>query len=147
MKKFIIASYLFFCGYNLYAQDQNIEAAIKSLEQTEVQAVLAKDTVALKKIWDNNYIVNNPDNKIILAKLNSVDRPVLQKQKVSFAREVEQVLINGDVAISMGNETVVPISDDVTKPGQTIKRRYTNIWMKKDGSWKLVARHANVICQ
>jgi ketosteroid isomerase-like protein len=29
---------------------------------------------------------------------------------------------------------------------QTVKRRYTNIWMKKDGNWKLVARHANVIC-
>ena len=146
MKKFIITSCLFFYGYCLFAQDQNIEAEIKGLEQTEVQAVLRKDTVTLKKIWDKDYIVNNPDNKIVLAKLNPVDRPVLQKPRASFTREVEQILINGDIVISMGSETIVPMGD-IPQSGQTVKRRYTNIWMKKDGSWKLVARHANVICQ
>ena len=146
MKKFIITGCLFFYGYYLCAQDQDIETTIRGLEQTEVQAVLNKDTVALKKLWDKNYIVNNPENKIVLAKPNPVDRPVLQKARTSFTREVEKILINADIAISMGSETVTP-SGDVPKPGQTIKRRYTNIWMKKDGSWKLVARHANEICQ
>ncbi|HSX84098.1 MAG TPA: hypothetical protein VLE50_01770 [Cellvibrio sp.] len=28
----------------------------------------------------------------------------------------------------------------------TIHRRYTNIWMKRDGQWLPTARHANVIC-
>ncbi len=146
MKKFIIISCLCFCGYNLFAQDKTIETEIKNLEQNEVQAVLNKDTITLKKLWDKDYVVNNPENKIVLAKLNSVDRPVLQKQRTSFTREVEKIIINGDIAISMGKETVVSI-EDASKSGQTIERRYTNIWMKKDGSWKLVARHANKICQ
>jgi ketosteroid isomerase-like protein len=147
MKKMIITSCLCFCGYFLFAQDKAaIEAEIRSLEQNEVQAVLNKDTVTLKKLWDKDYVVNNPENKIILAKTNSVDRPVLQKQKTSFTREVEKIIINGDVAISMGREVVVSM-DDTPKVEQTVERRYTNIWMKKDDSWKLIARHANKICQ
>ncbi len=145
MKKAITTFFLFFYGYCLCAQDLNIENEIRSLEQTEVQAVLNKDTATLKKLWDKDYIVNNPENRIVLAKANPVDRPVLQNQRVSFTREVEKILINGDIAISMGNETVIP-AGDVPNSEQIVKRRYTNIWMKKDGLWKLVARHANKLC-
>lgn len=146
MKTIIIVCCLTFCGSNLSAQEKTIETEIKSLEQNEVQATLNKDTVTLKKLWDKDYIVNNPQNKIILANPNSVDRPVLHQPRVSFTREVEKILVNDDIAISMGNETVKSFE----KSSQTesiIKRRYTNIWMKKDGIWKLVARHANKICQ
>jgi len=145
MKKIILIVSLFFYANYLFAQNENIEAEIKNLEQAEVKALQDKDTNTIKKIWDKDYIVNNPENKIVLAKPNPLDRPVIQKTKVSFTREVEKVLVNGDIAISMGNETVVPA--DGSTQGQTIKRRYTNIWMKKDGAWKLVARHANIICQ
>jgi len=146
MKKFLITSCLFCFGYCLFAQDQNIETTIKKLEQAEVQAVLTKDTVSLKRLWDKDYIVNNPENKIIVATPNPVDPPVMQKVRLSFTRDVEKILINGDIAISMGSELVVAVGDGQT-PGQTIKRRYTNIWMNKNGSWKLIARHANIICR
>lgn len=146
MKNLILTSCLFLSGYCLFAQDKAIETEIRSLEQTEAQAILSKDTITLKKLWDKDYIVNNPENKIVLAKPNPVDRPVLQQQRTSFTREVEKILINGDIVISMGKEIVVSMTDP-SKPGQTVERRYTNIWMKKDGSWKLVARHANKICQ
>jgi ketosteroid isomerase-like protein len=26
-----------------------------------------------------------------------------------------------------------------------VERRYTNIWRKKEATWRLIARHANVI--
>jgi len=146
MKKFIVTGCLFFCSHYLFAQNSTIETQIKNLEQNEVQAVLNKDTITLKKLWDKDYVVNNPENKIVLAKPNPIDRPVLQNQKTSFTRVVEKIIINGDVAISMGKETVVSM-DDASKPEKTVERRYTNIWMKKDGSWKLIARHANKICQ
>lgn len=146
MKKFIVTVYLFFCCHYLFAQNSAIETQIRNLEQNEVQAVLDKDTTTLKKLWDKDYVVNNPDNKIVLAKPNPIDRPVLQNQRTIFTRVVEKIIIHADVAISMGKETVVSM-DDASKSEKTIERRYTNIWMKKDGSWKLIARHANKICQ
>jgi hypothetical protein len=29
--------------------------------------------------------------------------------------------------------------------GQTVERRFTNIWKNEAGTWRLFARHANVI--
>lgn len=130
----------------LYAQDKNVENEIKNLEQSEVKAVLEKDSVMLLKLWDKDYVVNSPDNVVVFPGKSTLDRPVLKRPKVSFTREVEQVIIKGDVVFSMGNETVIPLGDD-RLTGQTVKRRYTNIWMKREGTWKLVARHASVICQ
>lgn len=146
MKKVAITISLFFCVCHLFAQHGNTEEEIKKLEQMEVRAVLTKDTVMLKKLWDKDYVVNNPDNKVVLANANPLDRPVLTKARTSFTREVEHITVRGDIVFSMGNETVVP-AGDLPKLGQTVKRRYTNIWMKVNGDWKLVARHANVICQ
>jgi ketosteroid isomerase-like protein len=146
MRKILVALPLFLFACFLSAQSQDIEKEIRRLEETEVKAVLAKDTNTLKKLWGKDYVVNNPANKIVLANANPVDRPVLNRPRTSFTREVEHVTINGNIAISMGNETVVPAGDE-PQAAQTVKRRYTNIWMKIDGSWKLVARHANQICQ
>lgn len=123
---------------------EDVEREIRRLEQMEVQAVLTRDRATLENLWDAQYVVNNPDNQIVLAKPDPVDRPVMQKPRTSFTREVEHLTIRGDVVISMGNETVVP-AGDLPRSGETVKRRYTNIWMRVDGGWKLIARHANEI--
>jgi hypothetical protein len=44
----------------------------------------------------------------------------------------------------MGAETVRPIGK-APLAGQTVKRRFTNIWSREGGTWRLIARHANVI--
>ena len=54
----------------------------------------------------------------------------------------------GDWVIIMGLETVNPISDAPSAglvAGQVVKRRFTNIGKKEAGTWRLFARHANVI--
>ena len=116
------------------------------MDQIEVKVVLQEDAAILRRLWDKQYVVNSPDNVVVFPGKTALDRPVLKRSKISLTREVEQIIVKGGVVFSMGNETVIPLSDDDI-PGQTVKRRYTNIWMKEDGTWKLVARHANVICQ
>jgi len=145
MKYLLIIAVQILCSANLFAQNKVVEDEIKRLEQLEVQAVLAKDTATLAKLWDKDYVVNSPDNTINLAKADPTDRPVLKKPRTAFTREMEHITIRDNIAIAMGNETITPAGDQ-PKSGQIVKRRYTNIWMKVDGNWKLVARHANVIC-
>ncbi|MBC7934536.1 MAG: nuclear transport factor 2 family protein [Rhizobacter sp.] len=146
MKTIAITLALVFYVTCLHAQNPDIEAEIRKLEQIEVQAVLSRDTTALLKLWDKNFIVNSPENRIVLAGKTPVDRPVLTKPRTSFTRQVEKITIRGTFAFSMGSETVVPAGDQPNS-GQIVKRRYTNIWEKQDDGWKLVARHANLICQ
>jgi ketosteroid isomerase-like protein len=140
MKNLILTVFIALCVLPLFAQ--NIEEEIRKLEQEEVLAVLQKDTVMLLKLWDKDYVVNAPDNKINFAGKTTLDRPVLTRSRVSFTREVEHVIVRGNTVFSMGSETLA-----VTQGQPVVKRRYTNIWMKQNDVWKLMARHANVICQ
>jgi hypothetical protein len=147
MKKSIfLLSFLFLTGY-ISAQNGETETIIRGLEQQEVQAVLAKDTAVLLTLWDKNYTVNAPDNKINFPGTSTLDRPVLQRERSGFTRETEFVMIKGNMAICMGSETVVVPGGDPTNAQQMVKRRYTNIWELQQGKWKLAARHANVICK
>ena len=103
--------------------------------------MLAHDAAALERLWDKAYVVHNPQGRIVPASGSVMDRPVLQSARASFTRDVESIVANGDVVFSMGSETVTD-----SKASEVIKRRYTNTWMRKDGAWKMVARHANQIC-
>lgn len=122
-----------------------IEKEIRILEAREVQAVLDHDVATLELLWDGGFVVNNPEGRVVMSDSNVMNRPVMQTRRSTFTREIESIAIRGDVAISMGSETVVPYIDQVTA-GDEIRRRYTNVWMLRDGSWKLIARHANRIC-
>jgi len=123
---------------------QDVETEIRRLEQLEVEAVLAKDVATLETLWDPQFVVHNPEHQIVRATANPADRPVMQAARTAFTRDVEHVTIRPDVVISMGSETVVP-AGDLPQSGETVRRRYTNIWMKVGDSWKLIARHANVV--
>jgi ketosteroid isomerase-like protein len=145
MKQLFLTISCIICVLRLVAQDKEIESEIRKLEQMEVQAILKKDSVTLLKLWDKEYVVNAPDNKINFAGKTTLDRPVLRRSRTSFTRDIEQIIVRGNTVFSMGSETVVP-TEDQSPAQQAVKRRYTNIWMKQGGSWKLMARHANVIC-
>lgn len=147
MKNLIVTLALACQFFYLHAQETSPEAEVRKLEEQERQAVLKKDTAALRKIWDRHLIVNAPSNKVVLSGEDAVARPVITEMSYSsFTREIEQILVRGDVVFCMGNEIIMPASDD-PKEGQEIKRRYTNIWMKQNGAWTLVARHASIICE
>lgn len=122
-------------------QKAAIEQEIRKLDRAHADAVLRGDLVAMDKLWTKDFIVNNPFNEI-----DKADR--IRTGAVtyaSFVREPEAVVVHGDTVIVMGRETVVPKGNSPAA-GTTINRRYTNIWMKREGKWRLVARHASVIC-
>jgi len=129
----------------LYAQGSAAEREVRQLEVTEHQAMLKRDTVALKNIWAPDFMVNTPVNKISLSSQELFDLIGAGVfNYTSFTRDIEKVMVKDNMVITMGSETVVPIGKNA-KVGKTIKRRYTNIWVKENGIWKLTARHANEI--
>ena len=145
MKKLVVTILLFVLSLRIYAQTSQVELKIRNLEAKEVKALLQQDTATLKTLWAPDYMVNAPFNKIVLGhQLDSVKAD--SRHYALFKREVEQVLVKENVAISMGNETIEFIGNN-PDAGKITKRRYTNIWLKKNGAWKLNARHANKICQ
>ena len=123
--------------------DESVEATIRRLDLAEASAVLTADFDTVEKLWAPDMIVNNPFNQVVKASSGRVRTGAVTY--ASFTRNIESIQIHDTTAIVMGNEIVVPSGKSIGA-GTTIHRRYTNIWMKRDGQWLLTARHANVIC-
>jgi len=123
-------------------RNDSVEREIRRLELAHADAVLRGDLAAMDKIWTKDFQVNNPFNGIDRADRIRTGAVTYS----SFVREIESVQIHGNTVIVMGRETVVPKGSS-PDAGKTINRRYTNIWMTRSGQWRLIARHASVICQ
>lgn len=122
------------------------EGEIRKIDQAEAEAILRNDAAAAEAFYADDVVVNNPRYTVTngkqalmaLIKTGSIHYS-------SFVREIEAIKFQGETAIVMGKETVKP-DGQAPGAGQTIQRRFTNIWMKRDGKWQLIARHANIIC-
>lgn len=125
-------------------QNDALEQEIRKLEQAQINALLRDDVAAMKRNWAKDYVVNNPFNEAVDASKGPIQAGTLTYS--SFIREIERILIHGNTVIVMGREAVVPKGTSADA-GKTINRRFTNIWMKRNGKWLLTARHASVICQ
>ena len=132
------------------AQDNSkTEAEIRRLEQTGATAILNGDTNTLKQIWAPEFLVNTPRNEV-----TGTRDSILMIQKAgmmdysTYEKVIERMQFQKDIVITMGHETLVSKKDTpAVKAGQVYKRRFTNIWMNKNGKWQLIARHASIICK
>lgn len=128
-------------------QNEALEQDIRRLEMRDAEAVLRGDFSVMEKSWAEDFTVNS-NNRVtkgrekVLRLIRTGDIGTYSM----FVREIETVMIHGDVAIVMGLETVKSTSK-AARAGQTVRRRYTNVWTKREGEWLLTARQANVICQ
>jgi hypothetical protein len=121
------------------------ESTIRSLEEQERMAVLKEDVQELERLWSEQFIVNNPQNEISADRsvvLDRVKRGLIRYSQ--FERRIESIRFNEDIAIVMGSETVVRKAD-TADAAPAVHRRYTNIWRKSGSTWRMIARHANVI--
>jgi hypothetical protein len=124
--------------------DTTVEQQIRDLDAKEAAAMLAADTAALDAIWSAGFTVNAPDNTV---KSKEQVLGAVRESRIAysgFERTVERVVVlDADCIVSMGGEVVVP-KGDRPDAGQRVPRRYSHVWKKVNGTWGLVARHANV---
>lgn len=121
------------------------EEIVRTLDDEERVAALKRDVRALDRLWSEQFIVNAPNNRVVIGKA-----AVLEEFSFggvmgfsAFERRVELIRVDGDYAFVMGSEVVRP--NGGPSAGQNIPRRFTNVWKKEAGTWRLFARHANVI--
>ena len=121
-----------------------IEQQIRQLEQQQAADLLRGDLAAMKKYWAPDCVVNHSFQSVGATQLSAA-RPDSLAYK-AFTRSIEQVLIHEQTVVVMGAETVIP-SANSADAGQTIKRRFTDVWMNTTGNWLLVARQANTVSE
>ena len=149
---FYVAAFLILCPALVWAQNskkpkETLEEKIRRLDLAEAEAILKKDFQALDELSSTDFTTNSPRNTIVKGKEEL--KELIRKGVVdyaSFIREIEAVLVYEKTVVTMGRETIV-MGENSPQKGQTIRRRYTNIWTERNGKWLLTARHANVICE
>ena len=128
-------------------QNNKLEGLIKELDQKNAYIVAHADTTGLMKLLAPEFTINRTTGTIVSGRDKTLE--LMRHGMVSydsFSVETEMVVVkNPGLAISMGNEVVVSGGNRELK-GQIVKRRFTHVWIKESGEWKLLARHSNNIC-
>lgn len=141
---FLLPVFLFLFSVNSFSQQQGDEALLRKLEDMEREAILKGDTTLLSELMSKKIVVQNPENAIVGFQ-QIMDR--IKKGKInysSFERRIDNIAFMNSIAVVMGLETLVPQAD-TKNAGKTVTRRFTNIWTKENGKWKLTARQATII--
>lgn len=126
------------------AVNDNAETTVRKLSDEEAAAFLRRDPEALARLWSDDLVVTNPLNKLV------TKHQVLEMVRsgflviTSYSRHVEYANTYGDIVILAGAEEVV-WGGRMPNAGQSEMLRFTAIWRNENGTWREVARHANIV--
>lgn len=147
MYKSAITFLFVFCAVISVGQNTTIEKEIRQLDQRNASMVAKADTTAFIDLLAPEFTINRTTGTITSGRDKTLE--LMRKGMVtydSFSVQTEMVLVKSPtLAISMGNEVVVSGGNRDLK-GQVVRRRFTHVWIKENGSWRILARHANNIC-
>ena len=120
------------------------EQEIRYLEKHWTQLLDNGDTTSLLNIWSKDYVVNNPNGKIV----TPMEIIALMRSGHKFPsveRIIEKITFNQNIAVVMGKELQQP-PNMTTNKDEWIPRRFTNVWIKTKNEWRLAARQSSKIC-
>lgn len=124
------------------------EASLRAADVEQTRIIVNGHTKAQELFMHPNYVGNAPANRV-LAKAQVL--AMLGKGQIaseSFKRTIERSSITGPVGIVMGDEIIVPsATGDLGRmhPGQTLHRRFTNVFSWAAGQWRFLAWQASIV--
>lgn len=125
------------------AKQPSIAAVLASVDRMD-QSLIDGDHAAFAALLASDLVVNNPQNGISepgkTAQLNASGRI----SYASYRRTIEYAGMRNGMVVLMGEESVVPRPPNPFA-GQTVRRRFTDLWRQDGGQWRLAVRQATII--
>ena len=123
------------------AHRTSVEEAIRKLDNQRIQAQIHADATALDRIYAADFIGVGPSGTVrtkpqVIADFTSHD---LKFQ--SITTEEVQVRVYANTAVETGLSTMTGQDKGKDVPRDT---RFTRVWIKQRGRWKLVANHYSI---
>lgn len=106
-----------------------IENQILDIEGLERNALLKRDTMALRQIWLRDFTLDSPRNKVMTGK-----NPL--PYYVVLSRLVERCTPVGDLIFTSGVEIVQELNPNGQLAPQ-IKQKFFHTWTNQFGRWRL----------
>ena len=119
-------------------QRSSVEQAIKQLDNERIRAQIGADAVALDRIYADDFIGVGPSGTVrtkaqVISDFTSGD---LKFQ--SIVTDEVQVHVYESTAVETGLSTMSGQDKGKAVPRDT---RFTRVWVKQEGRWRLVANH------
>ena len=116
----------------------SVEEAIRKLDNERIQAQIHADATALDRIYAADFIGVGPSGRVrtkpqVISDFTSGD---LKFQ--SITTDDVQVRVYGNTAVETGRSTMIGQDKGQIVPRDT---RFTRVWVKQQGRWRLVANH------
>ena len=114
------------------------EQAVRQQDQERIRAQIAADTVALRRIYADDFVGIGPTGVVrgkaaVIADFTS---HALTYQSITTA-EV-RVRVYGNTAVETGRSTMIGQDKGKVVPREN---RFTRVWVMKSRRWQLVANH------
>src|ERR1700687_5724300 len=115
-----------------------VEQVIRKLDNERIQAQIHADAAALKRIYADDFIGVGPSGTVrtkpqVISDFTSGD---LRFQ--SITTDDVRVRVYGNAVVETGRSTMNGQDKGKTVPRDT---RFTRVWIKQQGRWRLVANH------
>jgi uncharacterized protein (TIGR02246 family) len=119
-------------------QRSSVEQVIRQLDNERIQAQIAADAVALDRIYADDFMGVGPSGTVrtkaqVISDFTSGD---LKFQ--SITTDEVQVRVYENTAVETGLSTMSGQDKGKAVPRDT---RFTRVWVKQQGRWRLVANH------
>jgi len=122
------------------AAAEDIEATISQLERDWVAAIVKKDTAVLNRLLADEFNGTSPTAHLY-SKTIAID-DLTRGTYVADSMNLDEVTVNayGDMAVAFTSQ-----EEKSRYAGKDVSGHYhyTDVWVKKDGRWQVVASHGS----
>lgn len=124
-------------------EDDRIAGALAAVDEID-RAAVSDDHAAFSALLADDLAVNNPQNSVSLRGTTKQRSAAGQISYSRYDRVIEYAGMRGEFVLLMGEEIVVPRTSDAAS-AREMRRRFTDLWKRINGGWKLTARQATII--
>jgi len=122
-------------------QASSIEQAIKQLDGERIQAQVGADAAALDRIYADDFIGVGPSGTVRTKEQVISDFTSGTLKFQSITTDEVQVRVYENTAVETGLSTMDGKDKGTAVPRNT---RFTRVWVKQQGRWRLVANHYSI---
>ena len=119
-------------------QPSGVEQAIRQLDKERIQAQIGADPVALDRIYADDFIGVGPSGTVRTKAQVISDFTSGSLKFQSITTDEVQVRVYDNTAVETGLSTMLGQDKGRAVPRDT---RFTRVWIKQQGRWRLVANH------
>ncbi|HEX6719187.1 MAG TPA: nuclear transport factor 2 family protein [Pyrinomonadaceae bacterium] len=123
-------------------QRRTVARVIRQLDHERIQAQINADRAALDRIYANDFIGIGPSGTVRTKPQVLSDFTSGNLKFQSITTDDVQVRVYGNTAVEIGRSTMNGQDKNKVVP---VDNRFTRVWVKQHGRWRLVANHYSVL--